>query len=230
MLRSRLELKSPDHYDRPKRIVNISVTRPPSLALPHEPGADNIHASEPNQFKSEEYERMSFKKTFLIGVVVLALAIAALAQGRGTTEVTIKGKKISIDYGKPPLGTHSVSELPVGGVWRVGMNEATRIDTAGGLVIAGKPLAAGSYTLWVKRVAENSWVLAFHPKTQAANGKPLWGAPPQTSGFVAELPLKLETAKDSADPLVIALSDKKGIAWVSIHWGTSMLSGSIHVQ
>ncbi|HEX9154374.1 MAG TPA: DUF2911 domain-containing protein, partial [Nitrospira sp.] len=129
-----------------------------------------------------------------------------------------------------PLGSHSVSELPVGGVWRVGMNEATRIESAGELGIAGKALAAGTYTLWVKRNSESSYVLAFHPKTQGPNGKPLWGAPPQTSGFVAELPLKMETAKDSADPLNITLASSKGKAVITIHWGTSELTGSFDVK
>ena len=172
---------------------------------------------------------MSLKKIVLIGTVLL-LTVSAFAQGRGTTDVTIKGKKVSIDYGKPPLGSHSVSELPVGGVWRVGMNEATRIESAGELGIAGKSLAAGTYTLWVKRVAENSWALEFHPKIQGGTGKPLWGFPPQTTGFVAELPLKIETAKDSADPLAIALSDSKGKAHIKIHWGTSVLTGAFDVK
>jgi hypothetical protein len=172
---------------------------------------------------------MSLKKIVLIGTVLL-LTVSAFAQGRGTTDVTIKGKKVSIDYGKPPLGSHSVSELSVGGVWRVGMNQATRIESAGELGIAGKTLAAGTYTLWVKRVADNAWVLAFHPKTQGGNGQPLWGAPPQTTGFVAELPLKIETAKDSADPLAIALSDSKGKAHIKIHWGTSVLTGAFDVK
>lgn len=172
---------------------------------------------------------MSLKKIVLIGTVLL-LTVSAFAQGRGTTDVTIKGKKVSIDYGKPPLGSHSVSELPVGGVWRVGMNQATRIESAGELGIAGKTLAAGAYTLWVKRVADNAWVLAFHPKTQGGNGQPLWGAPPQTTGFVAELPLKIETAKDSADPLSVALSESKGKAVIKIHWGTSVLSGAFDVK
>jgi hypothetical protein len=172
---------------------------------------------------------MSVRKIVIISAVLL-LAVSVFAQGRGTTDVTIKGKKVSISYGRPPLGSHSVSELAVGGVWRVGMNEATRIDTAGDLEIGGKTLAAGAYTLWVKRVGENNWVLAFHPKTQRPNGQPLWGAPPQTEGFVAELPLKLETAKDSADPLAVTLSDANGKANIKIHWGTSVLTGSFDVK
>lgn len=172
---------------------------------------------------------MSFRKIVLIGAV-LSLTVSAFGQGRGTAEVTIKGNKISIDYGKPPLGTHSVSEHPAGGVWRVGMNSATRFQTAGDLGIGGKTLAVGTYTMWVRRVNDNTWTLAFHPKTQAANGQNLWGAPPLTDGFIAELPLKMETAKDSADPLAITLADNKGKAGIKIHWGTAVLSGSFDVK
>ena len=172
---------------------------------------------------------MNFKKIGMLGVV-LCLAVTAFAQGSGSSEVTIKGKKVSIDYGKPPLGGHSVSQLPAGGVWRLGMNAATRIQTDGELHIGDKTLAAGTYTLWVKRVDDNTWMLAFHPKTQAPNGKDLWGAPPQTTGFVAELPLKKETAKDSADPLAITLADNKGKVGIKIHWGTDVLSGAFGVK
>jgi hypothetical protein len=129
---------------------------------------------------------MNFRKISIIGVV-LFLTLTAIAQGnRGSAEVTIKGKKISIDYGRPPLANHSMSELPVGGVWRVGMNEATRLLTEADLGVGTATVKAGKYTLWVKRTGDASWVLAFHPKTEGNNGKPLWGAPPQTSGFVAE--------------------------------------------
>jgi hypothetical protein len=173
---------------------------------------------------------MSFKKAVLISTV-LCFAASVFAQGNdGKTEVTVKGKKISIVYGRPPLGSHSVSELPTGGVWRAGMNEATRFQTTGDLDINGKTLAAGTYTIWVKRVSDANWVLAFHPKTQGANGKNLWGAPPLTDGFVAELPLKMSTAKDSADPLAITLSDAKGKAAINIHWGTVALSGTFGVK
>lgn len=174
---------------------------------------------------------MTVKKLVLCAAMICVLAVAAVAQGnRGKAEVTIKGKLISIDYGRPPLGTHSVSELPVGGVWRIGMNEATRIQTAGDLGVGGTTVKAGTYTLWIKRTGDTTWTLAFHPKTEGANGKPLWGAPPQTSGFIAETPLKHEKAKDSADQLTITLADAKGKAAFKVHWGTDVLSGSFDVH
>ena len=172
---------------------------------------------------------MNIKKLVLCAAMLCAFAAIAVAQNRGKAEATIKGKLITIDYGRPSLGSHSVTELPVGGVWRLGMNQATRIDTAGDLVVGGETVKAGAYTLWVKRTGDSSWVLAFNPKTEV-NGKPLWGAPPQTAGFIAQAPLKLEKAKDSADQVTITLADAKGKAAFRVQWGSDVLTGSFDVK
>src|SRR4026208_8097 len=104
-------------------------------------------------------------KSLLPIVTIVCLAAAVGAQdNRGTTEVTIKGKKISINYGRPSLkGRDLLSLAPVGTVGRLGMNQATQIETAAELTVAGKAVAAGKYTLWLKKTGENSWTLAFHP-------------------------------------------------------------------
>jgi hypothetical protein len=94
------------------------------------------------------------------------------------------------------------------------MNEATEFTTAGDLLIGDKQLKAGKYSLWVRRTGEDAWTLAFHPKTG------VWGAPPLKEGYAAELPLKLEKAPDSAEQLMISLTDVKGAGEVKIHWGT----------
>jgi len=175
---------------------------------------------------------MNFKKLVLCAATLCALVAVAVAQGaaRGTAEATIKGKKITIDYGRPPLGSHKVSELPVGGVWRLGMNEATRIETAADLGVGADTVKAGTYTLWVKRTGDSTWVLAFHPKTEGPNGRHLWGAPPQTAGFIAQTPLKLEKAKDSVDQVTITLADAKGKAGFKVQWGTDILTGAFDVK
>lgn len=174
---------------------------------------------------------MTLKKLVLCAAMICALAVVAVAQGnRGKAEATIKGKMISIDYGRPPLGSHNISELPVGGVWRAGMNEATRIQTAADLTVGGTAVKAGTYTLWIKRTGDASWTLAFHPKTEGANGRPLWGAPPQTAGFIAETPLKHEKAKDSADQVTITLADAKGKAAFRLQWGSDVLTGTFGVN
>ena len=166
----------------------------------------------------------------LLGVgLILGLAVACAAQqpaaNRGTAEATVGGKKVSINYGRPELkGRDMLAQAQTGTVWRVGQNQATEISTDGTLVVGGKELTAGKYTLWVRKTGADTWTLAFHPKTG------VWGAPPLREGYAAEMPLKLEKAADSAEQLAIALADKKGEAEIKIHWGTALLVGTFGVK
>jgi hypothetical protein len=144
---------------------------------------------------------------------------------RADAETTIKGKKISINYGRPKLkGRDMLAQAPVGTVWRVGMNQATQITTAGELLIGNQELKAGTYSLWVRRTGEDAWTLAFHPKTG------VWGSPSLKEGYAAELPLKLEKAADSTDALTINLADVNGEGEIKIHWGTALMSGKFGVK
>jgi hypothetical protein len=160
-----------------------------------------------------------------------ASGAAATSQGqraaseRADAAATIKGKKISINYGRPAMkGRDLLAQAPVGMVWRVGMNQATEITTEADLLVGGKELKAGKYSLWVRRTGEDAWTLAFHPKTGG------WGSPAMKEGYVAELPLKLEKASDSAELLDIDLTDENGEGEVKIHWGTTLMSGRFGVK
>ena len=175
---------------------------------------------------------MKTRTLFLTLLLSLAAAACAAAQhnapaagGRGKAEATVKGKAISINYGRPSLkGRDLLAQAKPGMIWRVGMNEATEITTAGDLVVGGKELKAGKYSLWVRKTGEDAWTLAFHPKTG------VWGAPELKEGYAAELPLKLTKADDSADQLMIHLADKDGKGEIQIHWGTALLTGWFDVK
>lgn len=168
---------------------------------------------------------MNFKRLFSV-IVMVCLAAAAFAQsGRSMAEATIKGKKVSINYGAPELkGRDLLSLAPVGTVWRFGKNQATQIETEAELDIAGTKVPPGKYTLWAKKVSDTVWHLGFHPKTG------VWGLPVLKEGYVAELPLKVSTAKDSVELFTIALADNKGKASVKVQWGTLVLSGEFGVN
>jgi hypothetical protein len=171
---------------------------------------------------------MKFSRLFSV-IALLCLAGVACAQGgaqgRGTTEATIKGKKVSITYGRPSLkGRDMLSKAPVGTVWRLGANQATEIETAADLKIGNTVLKAGKYSLWAKKTGDTTWVLAFHPKTG------VWGQPELKEGYVAELPLTFTTASSSAEEVTITLSENKGNGNVKIQWGTAVLSGDFGVS
>jgi len=174
---------------------------------------------------------MKTRRTLLALSLSLTFAAACAAQqpaakpARGAAEATVKKQKISIDYGKPTLkGRDVLAKAPEGRVWRLGMNEATHLSTSGDLMVGGKELKAGKYTLWVRKTGADTWTLAFHPKTG------VWGSPAPKDGFVAETPLKLEKAADSAEELMIALGDKAGDAAIKIQWGTALLTGTFGVK
>jgi len=159
-------------------------------------------------------------------LMIVWLCVAACAQGpiRGTTEVSINGKTVSIDYGRPSLkGRDMLGQATPGTVWRLGMNKATEITSTGDLDVGGTTLKAGKYTLWAKKTS-TGWMLAFHPKTG------IWGMPVMTEGFVAQMPLTQAAANASVEQLTITLSDGGGKAQIKVEWGTAVLTGSFGVK
>src|SRR4029078_296988 len=100
----------------------------------------------------------------------------------------------------------------------------TEIESTGTLVVAGKELKPGRYTLWAKKSSATDWTLNFHPTVG------VWGDPPLETGYIATMPLKLEKVPTASEQLTIALADKAGEAAITIHWGTAQLTGSIGVK
>ncbi len=160
-----------------------------------------------------------------LATLLLTVTSANAQTSRGQAEITIDGNKMSIDYGQPLLrGRDMLSRASVGTVWRLGMNEATEIDSEADMVIEGTELQAGKYSLWAKMIGDSEWVLAFHEVTG------VWGQPELRFGYVAELPLKLETVREDFDRLTIDLKNKDDSAEITIHWGTTVLTGAIIVK
>jgi hypothetical protein len=168
---------------------------------------------------------MKLRRSIVLPILALLACPVFGQQNRGTAEATVDGKQVSIDYGRPSLkGRDILGMITVGRVWRLGSNVSTSITSAGDLSINGTSLKAGKYSLWCKKTGEDSWALEFHPKTG------VWGMPELTEGFVAELPLKMGKASDSAEQLTITLKAKGGNADIDIHWGTAELTGSFGVK
>lgn len=87
---------------------------------------------------------------------------------RGIAEGSIRGKKVTIEYGRPELKGRSLdallAQLPEDRVWRAGTDEVTTFATEGALVLeclsgaacsrvrapaGGRRIPAGKYTLYV---------------------------------------------------------------------------------
>ena len=76
------------------------------------------------------------------------------------------GKKVTIAYSRPSAkGRKIMGELvPYGKVWRTGANEATSMTTDTDLLIGGKTVPAGKYTLYTLP-GESAWKLIVNKQT-----------------------------------------------------------------
>ena len=86
-----------------------------------------------------------------------ALAVSAFGQKnpRGTSQITLKGKTISVEYGRPSLNGRTTDQLlgrvETGGVWRMGADTSTTFKTGVDLDVEGATLPAGEYSLWMQK-------------------------------------------------------------------------------
>jgi hypothetical protein len=110
-------------------------------------------------------------------VVAASLLIAQQDKSKrpsppGTAEVTLGGKKITIDYSRPKTADPKTGQprkvmggiVPYGKVWRTGANEATSLKTEVDLMVGSLHVPAGSYTLF-SIPGEKSWTLIVNKQT-----------------------------------------------------------------
>jgi hypothetical protein len=116
--------------------------------------------------------------TLLMGALLAPLALLAqdLHPSRrpspvGWSRIALGDTYISIVYGQPYkrgrnniFGTkESGAVVPFGERWRTGANEASEITFTRGVQIAGKPLAAGTYSLFTTPRAD-SWTVHLNSR------------------------------------------------------------------
>jgi hypothetical protein len=167
------------------------------------------------------------KRTF-VGLATLAVLFAmaglAGAQGnpRGKAELTVSGKSVTIDYGRPSLKGRTVQDLlgklPPGGVWRLGADTSTPFSTTGDLMFGSTKVPKGTYSLWARREADKSWKLVFNTQ----HGQ--WGTQHDASKDLVAVPLAESKAAESAEMVTISLAEADGGGKITIQWGDLELS------
>ncbi len=149
-----------------------------------------------------------------VAVMVLFACAIALAQKDiskrpsqpGRAEVTLQGKKISIDYSRPKIADPKTGQprkifgelVPYDKVWRTGANEATTLKTEADLDIGGTTVPAGTYTIY-SIPSEHGWQLIINKQTGQ------WGTVYNQAMDLARIPMKVETTKKTVDPFTIEL-------------------------
>jgi hypothetical protein len=90
------------------------------------------------------------KKILLMLTILATTSSMVFSQAPKSPRVTAEGENVSISYGQPSKrGRVIFGELePYGKVWRTGANEATEITFKKNATFGGKPVKAGTYSLF----------------------------------------------------------------------------------
>jgi Protein of unknown function (DUF2911) len=158
------------------------------------------------------------------------------AQGR---EIYQGGKWITITYSRPikrgrdvfGTGENYGKALLVGGatVWRAGANQSTRLNTEVPLVIGGKTVPPGEYSLFIELKSPAEWTLIVSSWGAKKNGRDdtpntLWGSFNYTPDKdVARAPMAVTKLNMSLDQLTWAFADvTKDAGKIAIAWDTTL--------
>ena len=143
--------------------------------------------------------------------VTLGLTAAATAHSapRGEAKVTLAGKPIVVDYGRPSLqGRDMLGRAEVGQDWRMGADAPTTLDTPVSLSFGGATVPPGKYVLRAKKVSDKDWVLKLERDGKVA----------------AEVPLQTTPLDKSVEMFTIDLADEKGQGVFRMSWGNVALA------
>jgi hypothetical protein len=178
------------------------------------------------------------------GTMALALALGAavLAQDRAPREqvtAELNGKKVTVDYGRPALKGRTVDELKTklkaDRVWRAGENQVTTLATESDILVGGKKVAAGKYSLYLTLPDTGDWHLLLntnpgialkeiYPPAKPEVANELW---PRLDGYdkvkaseVLRVPLRRATPAEPMEKFLIALEPAKaGASAITFTWG-----------
>ena len=143
--------------------------------------------------------------------VSLGLAPAATAQTnpRGEAKVTLAGKPIVVDYGRPSLkGRDMLGQAAVGDEWRMGADGATTLKTPVTLRFGATDVPPGDYVLKAKKVSATDWALKLERDGQPA----------------VEVPLTASPLDKSVEVFTIDLAEEKGQGVFRMSWGKRALA------
>jgi len=107
-------------------------------------------------------------KTLTFVSAVMFLTVTAFGQQqRPSPKAVAEGTNVKVTYGQPSKKERVIfgGLVPYGQVWRTGANEATEITFAKDGLFGGKPVKAGTYTLWTIP-GEKEWSVILNSDTK----------------------------------------------------------------
>ena len=162
-------------------------------------------------------KRRIFARLAVLVFAGLLLSSHSIAQGDKSTRpsppATAKGKikdaTITIDYSSPSVKGRQIwgSLVPYNKTWRAGANEATIFTTDKDIMVEGKKLPAGKYSLFMTP-GEKEWTVIFNSQTGQWGIKNSGDANLDPAKNVLEVKVKPKTEKEVQEKLTYAVEDK----------------------
>lgn len=136
------------------------------------------------------------------------------------------GKNIKTNYSSPRMKGRKIygDLVPLGEVWRTGANEATTFVTSADVVIGGKSVPAGSYTIFTVPNT-GKWALIINKKTGE------WGIPYKyESDELARVDMKVSELTAPVENFTIAYDKSGGGCTLRMDWETTRASVDIALK
>ena len=151
-----------------------------------------------------------------------------------SVRATIAGTQIAIDYSRPSMRGRKIfgGLVPWNQVWRTGANAATRFTTSADLVMGGKTVPKGSYTLWTLP-SPTGWKLVVNTQTRAPcegsactlpTRAPLWGTDYSADSDLVRLDLDVEPLAHPVERFVITVEPRGKGGVLAMEWETTRVS------
>ncbi len=170
------------------------------------------------------------KKVAFLTLFAFLAACASFAQRPSPAESAScdlgGGKTIKTNYSSPRMkGRKIYGELvPYGQVWRTGANEATTFVTSSDVVVGGKTVPAGDYTIFTVPNAEK-WTLIINKKTGE------WGIPYKyESDELARVDMKVSKLPSPVENFTISYEKSGNGCTMNIDWETTRASVDIKAK
>ncbi|MBS1809760.1 MAG: DUF2911 domain-containing protein [Acidobacteria bacterium] len=177
-------------------------------------------------------KRIHYFMTALSTMMLIFLSTTSIqaqqnpASPRGAAEVTVAGKKISIDYGRPSVKGRKIMGglVPYDQVWRTGANKATHLTTEADLMIGKLLVPKGTYTLFTLP-SESGWKLIINKHTGQ------WGIPYKyESEELGRVDMKVAKTSAAVEQFTISLTGAQNGGTLSLEWEMTKASVDFKVK
>ena len=184
-------------------------------------------------------KRFAFFAVIFLGVAIMT--VSGYAQGqtpRPSPAATANcgfadGKTVAVAYSSPRAKGRKIFGapksdpkplVPYGEVWRAGANEATTLTIDTDVVMGGKTVPAGTYTLFTVP-NQDKWTLIINKTTKNAKGGPLWGVPyPGEEGDFARVDMKASKLGSPVENFTISFVKSASGCVMNLDWETTRAS------